>query len=69
MPLPKTSANYHGQLGIPHKGRAIKELVGCWVLNNVILRVYRQKMRYRAPLIYPSLLDLTLECHGRQPCP
>ena len=31
-------ANYHGQLEIPHKGRAIKELVGCWVLNNVTPR-------------------------------
>ena len=37
MPWPKTEAsNYHAQLGLPDKGRAIKELVVCWALPYLI---------------------------------
>ena len=46
MPWSKTGAtNYHAQLGLPDKGRAIKELVVCWVLLNLIPWVFGHKKR------------------------
>ena len=56
MYWPKTGAiHYHAQLGLPVKGRAIKEWVVCWVLFIPIPRVFGQKRRDFAPLSYPEL--------------
>ena len=66
MPWPKqTQLIIYAQFGLPAKGRAIKELVGLWVLPNLIPRVFGRKRRYLTPLCYPELLDLTLKCHER----
>ena len=54
------------QLGLPDKGRVIKELVVKWVLFNLISRKFEQKRRDLAPLSYSGLLDLTLKCHRQQ---
>ena len=63
MTWPKTGAiHYYAQLGLPDKGRAIIELVVCWMLLNLIFRVFGQKMRDLASLSFPPLMDL--ECHG-----
>ena len=68
MPWPKqTQLIINGQLGLPAKGRAIKELVGLWVLPNLIPRVFGRKRKDLTPLSYPELLDLTLKCHEQQP--
>ena len=40
MPWPKISViRYHAQLGLPNNGRAIQELVVCWVLPYLIFIV------------------------------
>ena len=70
MSWPKTGAtHYHAQLGLSDKGHAIKELVVWWVLLNLLPCVFGQKWRDLAPLSYPRLLSLALECHGQQPRP
>ena len=52
MPWPIT--HYLAQLGLLDKGRAIvQELVVCWVLHNLIPRVFGQKRKDLARLIYP----------------
>ena len=62
MPWPKTGASHeHAQLELLHKVRAIKDLA--------VTMVFGQNRRDLAPLSYPWLLDLTLECHGQQPRP
>ena len=64
MSWPQTGATYyHVQLGISDKGRAIKELVVCWMLLNLLTRVFRHKSRNMAPLSYHLLLFL-LKCNG-----
>ena len=67
MPWPKTGGtHHHAQLGFPDKGRAIKELVVCRVLLELIPRVSGRERRDLAPL---SLMDLMLECLGQQSRP
>ena len=39
------------------------------MFSKLIERVLGQKRRDMAPLSYPWLFDLTLECHGQQHCP
>ena len=54
MPWPKTgTTHYHAQLGLPDKGRAIKELVVYRVLLNLIPRVFGQKSREAASIYWP----------------
>ena len=65
MPWIKTGATHcHAQLGLPDKGRAIKELIVCWVLLNLIPWVFGQERRNLSLLSYPRLLAM---CHGPRP--
>ena len=44
IPLPQTGATHcNGQLVLPNKGRSIKELVVCMMLDNLIPRVFGYK--------------------------
>ena len=53
------SSLYQARLGLPKKGRALKELVVWWV--------FRQKSRDIIPLSYTCLLNLMkLNCHEQQ---
>ena len=48
---PKTCATlYHAQFGLPDKGRAIKELIACWLSFNLIPLVFGQKRKDMALL-------------------
>ena len=49
--------------------RSFNQGVGYLMGVNLIPRVFGQKRRDLAPLSYPRLLDLTLECHGQQSRP
>ena len=79
MPWPKTGATqYHAQLGLPDKGRAIKGLVVCnsWdlepldLLNGLALDCYWPSLRYDSKLnklIYNThihLITLINTCIG-----
>ena len=54
MPQPKTGATqYHSQLELPDKGRAIKQLVVCWVLLSLIAPIVQtEKYKYGSPQIF-----------------
>ena len=56
-------------LGLPDKACEIKELVFWRVLFTLIPRVFGKRRRYLAPLSYPWLVHMTLDCNGQQPCP
>ena len=59
MSWPITGAiQCHAHLRLPDKGCAIEDLVVCWVLVNLIPRVFGRKRRDLASLSYPWLLDL-----------
>ena len=73
MPWPQTGANqYHAQLGLPDKGRAIKELVFCnsWdlepldLLNGLALDFNNRPLRYESyvNLIFILVLVKFNEC-------
>ena len=52
MPWPKTGAtHYHALLGPQNKSHAIKELVVCLMLLNLIPRMFGQKRRDWLPLV------------------
>ncbi len=43
------ATHFHAQLGLPEEGHAIKELVICLILLNLVLRVFGQKGEIISP--------------------